>query len=208
MCQENAMKLDELRKRLSIVPDPFDPQLLEDMNSQLKLLDSGDFIEHYTENVKMFDQGIPVRPNFPNKMQIMYMRDRQTFMFALMPELLPVAYHVGRMIGHFFDAPRREGITLKEALETGINVADFHEYGHQEVVTCGDDFAIYRTYECADCYGLPNIGMKICVYEIGVTSGAIERTMGRPVWGREVRCCANGDPYCEFELHVGTEPAA
>jgi predicted hydrocarbon binding protein len=48
--------------------------------------------------------------------------------------------------------------------------------------------------------------MKICVYEAGVTAGAIEQTIGRPVWGTEVRCCANGDPYCEFELRVGNPP--
>jgi len=172
------MRLDELRNLLTTNPSPIDQELLRDMDEKLQKLAGGGFIKAYADQVKMFDTGTQIRPNFSNEMQIMYMRDRQTFMFALIPELMPIAYQVGRMVGSFFDAPRREGMGLPEALATGINVADMHKYGHQEVVKADEEFAIYRTYECADCYGMPNIGMKICVYEAGVTAGAIEKILG------------------------------
>jgi predicted hydrocarbon binding protein len=94
---------------------------------------------------------------------------------------------------------------LPEALASAIGVAAAFDYGHQEVVEAGEEFAIYRTYECADCYGLPNLGLKLCAYEAGVAAGALETVLGRPVHVVEVKCCANGDPFDEFEVHVDSE---
>jgi predicted hydrocarbon binding protein len=138
-------------------------------------------------------------------MQYIYMRDRQTFTFALFPELLPMAYQAGRAIGAAFDAPRRTGITLAEAMTSAIDVAHQFDYGRQEIVRLEENFAVYRTYECADCYGLPNLGLCLCAYEAGIAAGALETTLGRPVQVVEVRCCANGDPYDEFEVRVVEE---
>ena len=45
--------------------------------------------------------------------------------------------------------------------------------------------------------------MKICAYEAGTAAGCFARPLGRPVEVVETKCCANGDPYCEFEVHVG-----
>ena len=156
----------------------------------------GDYTAYYDKR--------PLRPSLPNDIQFLYMRDRQTFTFVLFPELLPLAYQVGRSIGALVDAWHRDenpdlGPLLREALE----LAPLHGYARPEIVTVQEDFAVYRMHECADCYGLPDVGYPICVYEAGVTAGALEAGLGRAVQVREVKCCAAGDAYCEYEIRVG-----
>lgn len=150
----------------------------------------------------LYDQGHPVRPTLGNEMQIFYMRDRQTYMFLLFPELREVAYQLGRIIGAKYVAPYVEGTTLPECFESNMRIAKHHGYGYQEVVKVTDTYGIYRTYECADCFGFPNIGMNICNYEAGTASGIYGTKLGRKVEAREIRCCANGDPFCEFEVRI------
>ena len=119
------------------------------------------------------------------------------------PELLKLEYEVARVIGDVFIAPMMRGKTLPEILNSNQPIAAAHRYAHEEIVVAREDFGIYRHYECADCYGLPNIGMKICAYEAGTAAGCFAKPLGRPVEVIETKCCANGDPYCEFEIHVG-----
>ena len=197
------MNLDAIREVLGLQLNENDPELADQMQQRLAELGGGQFLAGMHDFLAHYENGDPLRPSLPNTMQFLYMRDRQTFSFALIPELVPIAYQIGRMIGMAFDAPRREGVTLTEALESAIGVAEEFDYGRQEIVTVEDDFAVYRTYECADCYGMPNIGMMICPYEAGTAAGALEKTLGRPVRVVEVKCCANGDPYDEFEVYVG-----
>lgn len=201
------MNLEDIRIKLDLEIDPHDPELFEDMRSRLDEVGDSNFLNGMHEYLEAYEKGLRLRPHFPNRMQYLYMRDRQTFGFVLFPELIPIAYQIGRMIGMAFDAPRREGLSLKEALESAIGVAAEFDYGRQEIVKVEDDFAVYRTYECADCHGMPDIGMKICPYEAGTAAGALERTLGRPVRVEEVKCVANGDLYDEFEIYVGVENA-
>jgi predicted hydrocarbon binding protein len=196
------MRIEEIRKRLTIPISKDDAELFADMNRQIKSLAQTDFLTRMGEVLKKYEQNEAIRPHYPNKMQFIYMRDRQTFTFALFPELLPFAYQAGRAIGAAFDAPRRSGITLKEAMESAIDVAHEFDYGRQEIVRVEENFAVYRTYECADCYGMANIGLCLCAYEAGIAAGALEMTLGKPVQVKEVCCCANGDPYDEFDVTV------
>ena len=196
------MKLTELRKHLDVPLEQADNELFAELNKTVRGLAQGEFLPGMRETLEKYEHDLPIRPHYPNKMQFIYMRDRQTFTFALFPELLPVAYQAGRAIGAAFDAPRRSGITLQEAMTSAIGVAHLFDYGKQEIVRLEDTFAIYRTYECADCYGLPNLGLRLCAYEAGIAAGALETILGRPVKVTEVRCCANGDPFDEFEVQV------
>jgi len=196
------MKLTTIHQHLPLPLDPADQELFQEMWQAVQGMANGQFLPRLGELLQRYETGQPIRPNFPNEMQYIYMRDRQTFTFALFPQLLPFAYQAGRAIGAAFDAPRRTGIELPEALASAITVAEEFNYGRQEIIVAERTFAIYRTYECADCYGLPNLGIKLCAYEAGVAAGALERTLGRPVRVEEVKCCANGDPYDEFEIHV------
>lgn len=171
-------------------------EMLKAMNDNKELSDRIKL--HYA----LYDQGQPVRPTLGNEMQILYMRDRQTYMFLLFPELREVGYQLGRIIGAKYVAPYVEGNTLPECFESNMRIAKHHGYAYQEVVKVTDTYGIYRSYECADCYGFPNIGMCICNYEAGTASGIYGTKLGRKVEAREIKCCANGDPYCEFEVRI------
>jgi uncharacterized protein len=197
------MNIEQIRKHLKDLDiNGEDGELLINMRQRINEAGNGIFLQFMIKMLQQYEKGESIRPSFPNEMQFIYMRDRQNFSFILFPELLPIAYQVGRAIGAAFDAPRRTGNTLKEAMYSAIDVAEQFDYGRQEIVLVKDNFAIYRTYECADCFGLPNLGIKLCAYEAGVAAGALEITLKKPVKVVEVRCCANGDPYDEFEVHV------
>jgi predicted hydrocarbon binding protein len=201
------MKLDDVRSRIAAQPQRGDSELLREMLTVLREAGGGRLVESVHGDYTAYYAGRPLRPTLPNDIQFLYMRDRQTFMFVLFPELLPIAYQVGRSVGALVDAWHRDenpdlGALLREALE----LAPIHGYGRPEIVRVEEDFAVYREHECADCYGMPNIGYPICVYEAGVTAGALEVGLGRPVEVREVKCCAAGDPYCEYEIRVGPKP--
>ena len=199
------MKLVELRDRIDASPDRGDPELLEEMIQKLREAAAGELVDSVHGDYTAYYEKRPLRPTLPNDIQFLYMRDRQTFMFTLFPELLPVGYQIGRAVGALVDAWHRdENPNLGELLREALELAPIHGYGRPEIVHVEADFAIYREHECADCYGMPNIGYPICVYEAGVTAGALEAGLGRPVEVREVKCCAAGDPYCEYEITVGT----
>ncbi|MDR1587435.1 MAG: hypothetical protein LBS57_08275 [Treponema sp.] len=163
---------------------------------------NGELVERVRRHYAMLEAQKRIRPDFPNEMQILYMRDRQTFSFLMFPELLDIGYHVGKIIGEKFIAPFLTGKNLKEIMESNLHFAEDHKYARQEIVTAADDYAVYRNYQCADCYGFPNIGLKICCYEAGTAAGAFGPPLGRPVQVRETKCCASGDEYCEFEVKV------
>lgn len=193
-------KIDEIRKTLreKII---INRQTSEEMGAYLQRQEA--LVNTLLSAYQMYDNGIPFRPTLGNEMQIMYMRERQTLSFLFFPELLKIEYEIARVIGDVFIAPMMMGKTLPEIMQSNQPIAASHGYAHEEIVVAREDFAIYRHYECADCYGLPNIGMKICAYEAGTGAGCFAKPLGRPVEVIETKCCANGDPYCEFEVHVG-----
>jgi predicted hydrocarbon binding protein len=198
------MKLEELRRKIRPSPECGDPELLQEMVQTLREAAGGELVGSVHGDYTAYYEKRQLRPTLPNDIQFLYMRDRQTFMFTLFPELLPVGYQIGRAVGALVDAWHRdENPDLGELLREALELAPIHGYGQPEIVHVEADFAVYREHECADCYGMPNIGYPICVYEAGVTAGALEVGLGRPVEVREVKCCAAGDPYCEYEITVG-----
>jgi predicted hydrocarbon binding protein len=200
------MRLEELRAQLNTSSERGDPELLREMLTTLQAAAGGRLVESVHEDYTSYYDKRPIRPTLPNDIQFLYMRDRQTFMFVLFPELLPVAYQIGRTIGALVDAWHRdENPDLGELLGEALELAPIHGYARSEIVTAEQNFAVYRHYESADSYGLPNVGFPVCAYEAGVAAGALEAGLGRPVDVREVKCCAAGDPYCEFEVSVGSK---
>ncbi|MGI6576969.1 MAG: V4R domain-containing protein [Eubacteriales bacterium] len=194
--------LDNLKKANELLSQflPIGKDTYEDMS---KVIDRNpELVDKLRECYTLYNNKQPIRPMLGNEMQILYMRERQTITALLFPELLKMQYEVARIIGEKFIAPYLTGKTLPEIMLSNQPIAEQHGYAIQEIVECGEDFAIYRHYECADCYGLPNIGMKICAYEAGTAAGCFELPLGKRVEVTEVKCCANGDPYCEFEVRV------
>ncbi len=156
------------------------------------------FSEDYEKRVK----GIKIRPKLGNSMPIQYMRERQTLMFTIHPELKKTAYDIGYLIGVDVTSDQIKGKTLAEIMKSNEPIAEGDGYAIEEVVEADDEHAVYRHYECADCYGLPNLHDKICVYEAGVAAGMFSTALGKAVSVTEQKCCCNGDPYCEFLVKV------
>lgn len=149
--------------------------------------------------------GKKIRPRLGSSMPINYMQERQTTTFILHPELKQTAYEMGQIIGKGVCSEKIRGKNLSEIMDSNKPIASADGYAFEEIVEADDLHAIYRHYECADCYGIPNIGEKICVYEAGVASGMFSEALGKLCRVREVKCCANGDDYCEFLVEVAEE---
>ncbi len=192
------MRLEDIRRQLAEIT--IDDAAYEDM--QQKAAEAATLSETINHHYAMLSEGRPIRPRLGNEMQILYMRDRQVYSFLLFPELLDIEYQVAKVIGAHYVAPYLSGDTLPEIVQGNVVMCDEHKYAFQEIVEVDETHAVYRNHECADCFGLPDIGMKLCVYEAGTAAGGIEERLGRAVKVTETKCCAHGDPYCEFHVEV------
>lgn len=146
--------------------------------------------------------GKKIRPRLGNTMPFNYMRERQTLTFMLHPELKETAYNIGYIIGEQVCSDMIRGKSLSEIMDSNSPIAEKDGYAFEEIVEADDTHAVYRHYECADCYGLPVIGDRICVYEAGVAAGMFSTALGKRVRVTERKCCAAGDEYCEFFVEV------
>ena len=147
-------------------------------------------------------KGIKIRPRLGDSMPLNYMRERQTLTFLFYPELKKIAYEIGWKIGESVTSDQIRGKSLPEIMESNQPIAQRDGYAFEEVVEADEKHAIYRHYECADCYGLPNIHDKICVYEAGTAAGMFSTALGKKCRVTETKCCADGDDYCEFLVEV------
>lgn len=65
-----------------------------------------------------------------------------------------------------------------------------------------DKLIVCQIEECAECYGIGNIGMNVCYYNAGAIAGILETLFGRSVGFLESKCYAKGDPCCEFRYNL------
>jgi uncharacterized protein len=181
------------------LPSDIQPRLTALLQKQPELLDA------LALQYNALESGQVIRPTLGNTMPIHYMRDRQTYLFVLFPELLPWAYEMGKAIGRQWNVPQFESKDLPTLLRENAPIAERHHYAKCEILSATATHGTYRMYECADCHGLPNLGLHLCVYEAGTCAGVLEKFLNQPVTVRETRCCAHGDPFCEFEITVISE---
>ena len=156
----------------------------------------------FSDDYEKSDRGESIRPRLGDLMSIQYMRERQTLSFVLHPELKEIAYEIGYRIGRDICSDMIRGKTLPEIMQSNRPIAESISYAFEEIVEADEKHAVYRHYECADCYGLPDIHDKVCVYEAGVAAGMFSEALGKQCTVTELKCCANGDPYCEFLVEV------
>ena len=156
----------------------------------------------FADDYEKSERGESIRPRLGDLMSIQYMRERQTLSFVLHPELKEIAYEIGYRIGRDICSDMIRGKTLPEIMQSNRPIAENISYAFEEIVEADEKHAVYRHYECADCYGLPDIHDKVCVYEAGVAAGMFSEALGKQCTVTELKCCANGDPYCEFLVEV------
>lgn len=178
----------------------FDEETIREMRE--KAAGHPEVLRSFASAYDLYTSGDSIRPTLGNEMQIFYMRERQTMSFLLFPELLKVEYEIARVIGEQIFSGQLGGYTLPEVMASNQPLPRRDRYAIEEVVEADEKHAVYRHYECADCYGIPNIGMKICTYEAGTAAGCFSAALGKRCEVTETKCCANGDPYCEFHVQV------
>ncbi len=178
----------------------FPPALRQEMDARLRR--EGPLLTALAAHYEALEAGRPVRPTLGNDMPIHYGRDRQTYAFLLLPELRRWGYEVARVIGRLWEPPDFDAHDLPTLMRQNEPIPARHRYARCEVVTATQTEAFYRMHECADCYGLPDLGLHLCVYEAGTCAGMLERQLGRAVEVVETKCCAHGDPFCEFHVKV------
>jgi predicted hydrocarbon binding protein len=65
-----------------------------------------------------------------------------------------------------------------------------------------DDKMVLQLGECVTCAGMPNIGQKICFFEVGLVAGIVETFTKKEVFAYETKCNANGDDCCEVTVEL------
>ena len=64
------------------------------------------------------------------------------------------------------------------------------------------DQMILQLGECVTCSGMPNIGKKICHFEVGLVAGFVQTYVKKHVHAYESKCNANGDACCEVTVEL------
>ncbi|NPA41755.1 MAG: 4-vinyl reductase [Aquificae bacterium] len=65
-----------------------------------------------------------------------------------------------------------------------------------------EEVAVFRLEECITCSGMPNIGERICHFEVGFVAGVLENFLKRRVKAYETKCNAMGEGVCEVKLEL------
>lgn len=148
------------------------------------------------------------RPTLGEMVHVRSLQDR-ALLYALSPGTGELMYFAGKDLGAA-DA-RHGGITakdLREALQVYEKDTLSLRLARTEMTNESDREVVIRMHECAASYGLPNMGLKVCSFDAGVQAGFLSQALGKRVVSTEVKCNANGDAYCEFNIRVLDTPEA
>ena len=91
---------------------------------------------------------------------------------------------------------------LDDYLERVFEYVSDAKIGVLSAVEVSDERIILRLDECITCAGMPNLGKKICHFEVGIVSGIVQAFVGKPVHGFESKCNVNGDDCCEVTVDL------
>jgi uncharacterized protein len=111
----------------------------------------------------------------------------------------------------FVHAGRELGLEIGKQLYT----EDLNEYlekvkgfvyesniGILSTVLADSEKLIMQLDECVTCAGMPNIGKKICHFEVGLVGGVVQAYLDKNVYAYETKCNANGDDCCEVTVEL------
>jgi len=125
--------------------------------------------------------------------------------------LLPMRELLGRRLGAAVDyqAGRRVADQAPIAsIEDFLQVGQELGLGTAEIVERTDDKIVVDEWGCSTCEGLQNINEKVCHFEAGFISRALEKALGRRARATETLCWVSGDDRCRFVATLGPEGSA
>ena len=74
--------------------------------------------------------------------------------------------------------------------------------GILKLVESDSDKMVFQLEECITCAGMPNLGMNICYFEVGLVAGIVETYLKKKVSAFETKCNVNGDNCCEVTVQL------
>ncbi len=119
-----------------------------------------------------------------------------------------ILYKGGKRIGrdlyeHYIHIARKHGIDIWDVIEA---VGWYFGWGTGEVVERGENDGVYRiiVYDSFESESFLSREGKseshVCHFMRGVLTGIVEGVEGKEYHGKEVKCKATGDEYCEFVI--------
>jgi predicted hydrocarbon binding protein len=72
--------------------------------------------------------------------------------------------------------------------------------GILELVDSDAEKLVFQLGECITCAGMPDLGSKICHFEVGLVAGIAETYLKKRVSASETKCNVNGDDCCEVTI--------
>lgn len=141
------------------------------------------------------------RPSLGDWVNIRIVRDRAV-LYALSPGTKELLYYAGRLVGSAYARRSNKKTDLNDALALYAKEVEARKIARAEIVSVNAEGATLRLHENATSYGMPNIHLKICAFDAGDQAGFFSGFTGQRVVSTETKCCANGDPYCEFDLRI------
>lgn len=93
-----------------------------------------------------------------------------------------------------------ERSSLEDFLESSAKYLYDEKIGILIPVELSENHMVLRLDECITCAGMPNIGKRICHFEVGLAAGLAESFLSRRVKAYETRCNANGEGTCEVRV--------
>ena len=112
-----------------------------------------------------------------------------------------VFIHAGRELG--MDIGRQH--YTEDLTEYLSKIKDFvfeSNIGILKTVLADSEQIIMQLDECVTCAGMPNIGKKICHFEVGIVAGVVQAYLNKNVYAFESKCNANGDDCCEVTVKL------
>lgn len=75
-----------------------------------------------------------------------------------------------------------------------------NKIGLLRTVALSNEQLVVALDECITCAGMPNIGKRICHFEVGFVAGVADAFLKRKVRATETKCNANGEGTCEVTV--------
>jgi predicted hydrocarbon binding protein len=109
--------------------------------------------------------------------------------------------NAGRELGKELGGKLRDD-DLERYLENVRSFVKDSKVGLLAVEELNQKKAVLRLDECITCAGMPNIGARICHFEVGFVAGIFENFLGKKVRASETKCNAMGEGTCEVTVDI------
>ncbi len=147
------------------------------------------------------------RPHLGNDVPLIVFRAFRLFTGMYMADIVGekgtvnLLQNAGRAFG------REVGILLKDEkvdryLERVASYVEENKVGLVIPVEVCDERIVLQLDECITCSGMPNIGQRICHFEVGFVAGAVEVLSGKRLRAYESKCNAMGEGVCEVVVEL------